>query len=78
MYADLALTNHNMKFKNTVHSNRQLYGNFALTEHETIDGSLSNNQRYGEVVSCNNNQRKNNPNSRNSEQGSLKYNEIDV
>ncbi|XP_077283136.1 nephrin-like [Arctopsyche grandis] len=78
VYADLALSNHNMKFKNTVHSNRQLYGNFALTEHETIDGSLSNNQRYGEVVSCNNNQRKNNPNSRNSEQGSLKYNEIDV
>lgn len=29
VYADLALANHNMKFKNTVHSNRQLYGNFA-------------------------------------------------
>lgn len=77
VYADLALSNHNMKFKNTVHSNRQLYGNFALTEHETIDGSLSNNQRYGDVVS-NNNQRKNNQNSRNSEQDTLKYNEIDV
>lgn len=80
VYADLALSNHNMKFKNTVHSNRQLYGNFALTEHEDVDNSVSNNQRYtNDVANCNNNQRKNNqPRLTNNEQGPLKYNEIDV
>lgn len=71
VYADLALSNHNMKFKNTVHSKRQLYGNYVVQQ-----DSLENS-RYEENNLSNNNQRKVNQTPRN-EQDCVKYNEIDV
>ncbi|XP_045540674.1 hemicentin-1 isoform X3 [Papilio machaon] len=68
VYADLALGNHNLKFKNTVNSNKHLYDTYSIgNTDKDSNSSLKNN-----VVSS---QRKNN---QRSDYATLKFNEIDV
>lgn len=74
VYADLALGNHNLKFKNTVNSNRHLYDTYSITNSEGTNRDQTN-------PSCNNgmppSQRKA-PTQARSDYATLKFNEIDV
>ncbi|XP_041986040.1 uncharacterized protein LOC121738194 isoform X2 [Aricia agestis] len=66
VYADLALGNHNLKFKNTVNSNRHLYDTYSCNDSsKNSEGSYKNNTS----------QRKS---SQKSDYATLKFNEIDV
>lgn len=72
VYADLALGNHNLKFKNTVNSNRHLYDTYTI-------GSVDNpnkdtNSSHKSNVSSS--QRKSSQ--QRSDYATLKFNEIDV
>lgn len=70
VYADLALGNHNLKFKNTVNSNRHLYETYTLgTDSANKDNTNSSNK--------NTSSRKNHGQQR-SDYATLKFNEIDV
>ncbi|KAJ0170416.1 hypothetical protein K1T71_013787 [Dendrolimus kikuchii] len=64
VYADLALGNHNLKFKNTVNSNRHLYDTYSIGN-DSKDSSHSKNTQ------------KKNQQGR-SDYATLKFNEIDV
>lgn len=64
VYADLALGNHNLKFKNTVNSNRHLYDTYSIGN-DSKDSSNSKNAQ------------KKNQQGR-SDYATLKFNEIDV
>ncbi|XP_013161702.1 PREDICTED: hemicentin-1 isoform X3 [Papilio xuthus] len=68
VYADLALGNHNLKFKNTVNSNKHLYDTYSIGNTDKDSSSSHKNN----VV---NSQRKNN---QRSDYATLKFNEIDV
>lgn len=75
VYADLALGNHNLKFKNTVNSNRHLYDTY------TIGNDGSNNKDTNSSIynksNVTNTQRKGSQQQR-SDYATLKFNEIDV
>ncbi|XP_038217056.1 hemicentin-2 isoform X4 [Zerene cesonia] len=68
VYADLALGNHNLKFKNTVNSNRHLYDTYTI-------GSEGSKDSSGVKSNVGSSQRKPQPRS---EYATLKFNEIDV
>ncbi|XP_013145692.1 PREDICTED: uncharacterized protein LOC106108902 isoform X4 [Papilio polytes] len=68
VYADLALGNHNLKFKNTVNSNKHLYDTYSIGNTDKDSNTHKNN-----VVSS---QRKNNQ--QRSDYATLKFHEIDV
>lgn len=70
VYADLALGNHNLKFKNTVNSNRHLYDTYTIGS----DSAKESNSSYKNNVSSS--QRKSSQ--PRSEYATLKFNEIDV
>ncbi|RVE43418.1 hypothetical protein evm_011932 [Chilo suppressalis] len=73
VYADLALGNHNLKFKNTVNSNRHLYDTYTIGS----DGvNKDTNSSHKSNVSSN--QRKGNHSQQRSDYATLKFNEIDV
>lgn len=67
VYADLALGNHNLKFKNTVNSNRHLYDTYAVGDSTNKDTNCS----YKNV-------RKGSHSQQRSDYATLKFNEIDV
>ncbi|KAG7295111.1 hypothetical protein JYU34_022059 [Plutella xylostella] len=69
VYADLALGNHNLKFKNTVNSNRHLYDTYS------IPNADESNREPNQV--SNTNQRKSSHGQPRSEYATLKFNEID-
>ncbi|XP_047508895.1 hemicentin-2 isoform X7 [Pieris napi] len=70
VYADLALGNHNMKFKNTVNSNRHLYDTYSIS-----NDSANKDTNSAHKNSVGSSQRKGQPRS---EYATLKFNEIDV
>nr|XP_034837548.1 hemicentin-2 [Maniola hyperantus] len=70
VYADLALGNHNLKFKNTVNSNRHLYDTYTIGS----DSTKESNSSYKNNVSSS--QRKSSQ--QRSDYATLKFNEIDV
>ncbi|XP_045781158.1 hemicentin-1 isoform X3 [Maniola jurtina] len=70
VYADLALGNHNLKFKNTVNSNRHLYDTYTIGS----DSAKESNSSYKNNVSSS--QRKSSQ--QRSDYATLKFNEIDV
>ncbi|XP_028179374.1 uncharacterized protein LOC114366644 [Ostrinia furnacalis] len=72
VYADLALGNHNLKFKNTVNSNRHLYDTYTIGSDSC---SKETNSSYKGSAS---NQRKGNHSQQRSDYATLKFNEIDV
>ncbi|KAM3956997.1 neuromusculin isoform 1-T1 [Aphomia sociella] len=74
VYADLALGNHNMKFKNTVNSNRHLYDTYTIGNADSANKDI--NSSYKSNVSSN--QRKGSHNQPRSDYATLKFNEIDV
>ncbi|CAH2098777.1 unnamed protein product [Euphydryas editha] len=72
VYADLALGNHNLKFKNTVNSNRHLYDTYTIGN---VDNpNKDTNSSYKSNVSSS--QRKSSQ--QRSDYATLKFNEIDV
>ncbi|XP_064075313.1 hemicentin-1 isoform X7 [Vanessa tameamea] len=72
VYADLALGNHNLKFKNTVNSNRHLYDTYTIGN---VDNpNKDTNSSYKSNVPSS--QRKNSQ--QRSDYATLKFNEIDV
>lgn len=72
VYADLALGNHNLKFKNTVNSNRQLYDTYTI-------GGDSGTQNQDSNVSKTMSSRKGHAHAQpRSDYATLKFNEIDV
>ncbi|XP_045485355.1 hemicentin-1 isoform X4 [Pieris rapae] len=70
VYADLALGNHNLKFKNTVNSNRHLYDTYSIG-----NDSANKDTNSAHKNSVGSSQRKGQPRS---EYATLKFNEIDV
>lgn len=66
VYADLALGNHNLKFKNTVNSNRHLYDTYTIGNANESKDNVSK----GSSRKSNGQQR--------SDYATLKFNEIDV
>lgn len=73
VYADLALGNHNLKFKNTVNSNRHLYDTYSIPNSEGTNRDQTNQSYNNGMLS----QRKGQGQQR-SEYATLKFNEIDV
>ncbi|XP_050555939.1 hemicentin-1 isoform X6 [Spodoptera frugiperda] len=71
VYADLALGNHNMKFKNTVNSNRHLYDTY------TVGSDSANKDTNSSYKNTSSAQRKGHAQPR-SDYATLKFNEIDV
>ncbi|VVD03801.1 unnamed protein product [Leptidea sinapis] len=70
VYADLALGNHNLKFKNTVNSNRHLYDTYTIgNDSANKDTNIAYKSNVGSS------QRKG---QQRSEYATLKFNEIDV
>ncbi|CAK1595229.1 unnamed protein product [Parnassius mnemosyne] len=72
VYADLALGNHNLKFKNTVNSNKHLYDTYSIGNADT--NKETNNSYKNNVLSS---QRKGSHQHK-SDYATLKFNEIDV
>nr|XP_049705941.1 hemicentin-1 isoform X5 [Helicoverpa armigera] len=72
VYADLALGNHNMKFKNTVNSNRHLYDTY------TVGSDSTNKDTNSSYKNMSSNQRKSGHSQPRSDYATLKFNEIDV
>ncbi|CAG5027639.1 unnamed protein product [Parnassius apollo] len=72
VYADLALGNHNLKFKNTVNSNKHLYDTYSIGNADT--NKETNSSYKNNVLSS---QRKGSHQHR-SDYATLKFNEIDV
>lgn len=74
VYADLALGNHNMKFKNTVNSNRHLYDTYTVgSDSANKDTNSSYNKNMSSTT-----QRKSGHTQPRSDYATLKFNEIDV
>ncbi|CAG9790130.1 unnamed protein product [Diatraea saccharalis] len=71
VYADLALGNHNLKFKNTVNSNRHLYDTY------TIGSEINKDTNGSHKSNVSSNQRKANQSQQRSDYATLKFNEID-
>ncbi|XP_075987595.1 neuromusculin isoform X9 [Anticarsia gemmatalis] len=72
VYADLALGNHNLKFKNTVNSNRHLYDTY------TVGSDSANKDTNSSYKNMSSNQRKSSHGQPRSDYATLKFNEIDV
>lgn len=72
VYADLALGNHNMKFKNTVNSNRHLYDTYS------IGGDSTNKDTNSSFSKSNAPSQRKGSHSQRSDYATLKFNEIDV
>lgn len=72
VYADLALGNHNLKFKNTVNSNRHLYDTYTIGNHDSTNKET--NSSHSNVASS----RKGSQSQPRSDYATLKFNEIDV
>ncbi|XP_063543302.1 hemicentin-2-like isoform X1 [Cydia strobilella] len=72
VYADLALGNHNLKFKNTVNSNRHLYDTYSIGNHDSTNKET--NSSHSNVASS----RKGSHSQQRSDYATLKFNEIDV
>nr|XP_053621027.1 uncharacterized protein LOC128681264 isoform X2 [Plodia interpunctella] len=73
VYADLALGNHNLKFKNTVNSNRHLYDTYTIGNDST--NKETNSSHKNNISSS---QRKGGHGQQRSDYATLKFNEIDV
>ncbi|XP_049882019.1 hemicentin-1 isoform X4 [Pectinophora gossypiella] len=72
VYADLALGNHNLKFKNTVNSNRHLYDTYSIGNDGSTNKETNSSYKNGQSS-----QRKGSHSQR-SDYATLKFNEIDV
>nr|XP_037875884.1 uncharacterized protein LOC101737333 [Bombyx mori] len=70
VYADLALGNHNMKFKNTVNSNRHLYDTYSISSADTNNVTNGGHKHAPSQTRASGQQR--------SDYATLKFNEIDV
>lgn len=81
VYADLALGNHNLKFKNTVNSNRHLYGTYSISNADLGTNRETNHAYNNGGVPTNQRDRKNTQPPAappRTEYATLKFNEIDV
>ncbi|XP_072934034.1 uncharacterized protein nrm isoform X6 [Epargyreus clarus] len=76
VYADLALGNHNLKFKNTVNSNRHLYDTYSIGNVDSTNKE-SNNSYKNNVPSSQRSSKGGNRQPR-SDYATLKFHEIDV
>ncbi|XP_052747843.1 hemicentin-1 isoform X6 [Galleria mellonella] len=74
VYADLALGNHNLKFKNTVNSNRHLYDTYTIGSADSTNKDINSSYKSNVPSS----QRKGSHNQPRSDYATLKFNEIDV